>query len=132
MNFNQLNKASCSCVHFLELSSQNLLFDKFSPNSSLLVKSSLLEVSSEMDVILKVSSALRFPDYFSPNWDAVDECLISLNDWLPANGYVLAFTEASFAWGKTTLALGKLISVWQDAAHEWSKVNKPFHLLFIL
>lgn len=32
--------------------------------------------------------ALRFPDYFGHNWDAVYDCLTDLS-WLPAAGYVL-------------------------------------------
>jgi hypothetical protein len=36
----------------------------------------------------ELARALRFPDYFGCNWDAVYDCLTDLN-WLPAAGYVL-------------------------------------------
>ena len=36
----------------------------------------------------ELARALRFPDYFGHNWDAVYDCLTDLN-WLPATGYVL-------------------------------------------
>ena len=36
----------------------------------------------------ELAGALRFPDYFGRNWDAVYDCLTDLN-WLPAAGYVL-------------------------------------------
>ena len=36
----------------------------------------------------ELARALRFPDYFGHNWDAVYDCLTDLH-WLPAAGYVL-------------------------------------------
>jgi RNAse (barnase) inhibitor barstar len=37
-----------------------------------------------------LAAAFRFPAYFGKNWDALLDCLRSLPDELPAEGYVLA------------------------------------------
>ena len=39
------------------------------------------------------AQALKFPDYFGHNWDAMEECLADL-EWLPAKGYILLVTNA--------------------------------------
>jgi hypothetical protein len=44
--------------------------------------------SSRAGFFQEVAQALRFPEYFGHNWDAVYDCLTDLN-WLPAAGYVL-------------------------------------------
>lgn len=37
-----------------------------------------------------LAAAFKFPSYFGKNWDALLDCLRSLPDELPAQGYVLA------------------------------------------
>ena len=37
-----------------------------------------------------LAAAFKFPAYFGKNWDALLDCLRSLHDELPAEGYVLA------------------------------------------
>ena len=37
-----------------------------------------------------LAAALRFPAYFGKNWDALLDCLRTLPEFLPAQGYVLA------------------------------------------
>ena len=44
--------------------------------------------STRERIFQELARALRFPDYFGHNWDAVYDCLTDLN-WLPAAGYVL-------------------------------------------
>lgn len=38
----------------------------------------------------RIATALRFPDWFGHNWDALADCLADLS-WLPAPGYVVVF-----------------------------------------
>lgn len=40
------------------------------------------------------SVALRFPDYFGHNWNALEECMNDLPDWLPAYRYVIVVKDA--------------------------------------
>ncbi|MDP2865338.1 MAG: barstar family protein [Elusimicrobiota bacterium] len=37
-----------------------------------------------------LAAAFKFPSYFGKNWDALLDCLRSLPDEIPAEGYVLA------------------------------------------
>src|SRR5690554_1403318 len=46
-------------------------------------------VENKSDLLRVVATALKFPDYFGMNWDALDECLVDL-EWMPSSsGYVL-------------------------------------------
>jgi hypothetical protein len=42
----------------------------------------------------ELAAALQFPLYFGRNWNALKECLLDL-DWMPSDGYLLAFSDAS-------------------------------------
>jgi RNAse (barnase) inhibitor barstar len=46
------------------------------------------EVSSNEQLFEALSQALRLPDYFGRNWDALDECLHDLS-WIPERHIML-------------------------------------------
>jgi hypothetical protein len=79
----------------------------------------------------EMAAALQFPYYFGENWDAVDECLADL-EWLPADAYVLCFSEAGRLMADEAPAQRlQLFNVLQTAAREWSgRTGKIFHVLF--
>lgn len=72
-----------------------------------------------------IATALRFPDWFGANWDALEDCLSDLS-WLPANGYVLVFEGA-----KPGDDLGVLIDVLRSAADWWAQRGKSFVAVFL-
>ena len=76
----------------------------------------------------ELAQALRFPDYFGRNWDAVYDCLTDLN-WLPAGGYVLVLdgfdrlaTNEPGQW-----AIG--LKVLQEACAFWQPLTRPMYAL---
>jgi len=44
---------------------------------------------SKAALLDEVGAALQFPPYFGENWDALDECITDLDDWMPADWYLL-------------------------------------------
>jgi len=88
-------------------------------------------VRNKKSFLSQISIAMEFPEYFGNNWDALEECLRDLT-WAPASGYVLIIRNAQLLWQHHTELAGKLVESWLFAAAEWSKVNTPFHLLFLL
>jgi RNAse (barnase) inhibitor barstar len=78
--------------------------------------------------------ALKFPDYFGHNWDALEECLADL-EWLPARGYVLLLTEAELILSEDEEDYATLLEVLSDAGEAWgsgqggmgSQKARPFH-----
>ncbi|HXU40729.1 MAG TPA: barstar family protein [Burkholderiales bacterium] len=74
-----------------------------------------------------ISQALRFPDWFGGNWDALEDCLGDLS-WRPGNGHVLVFRN----WqALTSDDLGVLIDVLRSSAESWSGRGRPFFAVLI-
>jgi hypothetical protein len=86
----------------------------------------------------EVSAALQFPYYFGENWDAFDEMIADL-DWLPAEAYLLVFTEADLTLvDEDDEKLRILIDTLSLARDEWLTPNQyiprqrpqtPFHVV---
>lgn len=77
--------------------------------------------------------ALKLPDYFGHNWDALEECLADL-EWLPAKGYVLAVTEAEQVLIKEEDDYSTFLEVLSDAGEAWAagqagSGSRPFHVI---
>jgi hypothetical protein len=78
--------------------------------------------------------ALKFPDYFGHNWDALEECLADL-EWLPAKGYLLIVTEAERVLAQEEEDYNTFLEVLSDAGEAWasgqagSGSRRPFHVI---
>ncbi|HWM44960.1 MAG TPA: barstar family protein [Burkholderiales bacterium] len=80
----------------------------------------------EKEGLLKnLATALRFPEWFGQNWDALEDSLTDLS-WLGADGHVLLFEKP-----KAGDDLGVLIDVLRSTADSWAARGKPFFAVFI-
>ncbi len=61
--------------------------------------------------------ALRFPDYFGGNWDALDECIRDLS-WLPHGDVVLRHKDLPLLEDRP--ALSTYLAILNDAVGKWS------------
>jgi len=95
------------------------------------METSIASVNSDKELFTVISTAMRFPDYFGNNWDALDECLGDM-DWLPSHGYLLILYDAAQAWSTNPYVLGKLVTAWLEAAEFWANEEIPFHLVFVM
>ncbi|MEI8014646.1 MAG: barstar family protein [Nitrospira sp.] len=81
--------------------------------------------------------ALKFPDYFGHNWDALEECLTDL-EWLPAKGYILLVTDAAHVLPSDDADYETFLEILRDAGEAWgsgqagmgARQATPFHVLF--
>lgn len=123
-----LNKVSHVAVHFV-------LPDEVKADLSTLglvvMEESVAGVNTDKDLFAIVASAMRFPDYFGSNWDALDECLGDL-EWLPAGGYLLVLRDAAEGWSQSPYVLGRFVTSWLEASEYWVEKQTPFHLMFIM
>lgn len=75
--------------------------------------------------------ALRFPDWFGHNFDALGDSLGDLS-WLPAPGYLLLVEHAD-AWRQADDEnFATLLDVLNEAAVAWGDQGTPFWALFPL
>jgi RNAse (barnase) inhibitor barstar len=75
-----------------------------------------------------IARALRFPDYFGYNWDALEDCLTDL-DWLDARGTLLILSHADRLAGRAPRALAVALDTLEDAATYWAEEGRPFVVL---
>ena len=79
--------------------------------------------SADKPALMKnIAAALRFPDWFGANWDALEDRLSDL----PEKGYVLLFEGA-----QPGDELGVLIDVLRSSAEWWIGRRKPFFAVFV-
>jgi len=79
------------------------------------------------DALRAIAQALRFPDWFGGNWDALEDCLGDLS-WRQGDGHVLVFRNWQ-ALGSDEL--GVLIDVLRSTAEFWSGRGRPFFAVLI-
>lgn len=94
---------------------------------------------TEAGLFAEFARAMRFPDYFGHNWDALEECLMDL-EWLPAKGYILLFLDADLVLSEDEEGFQSLVDVLRDAGEAWasgqagtsSNRSVPFHVVCAL
>lgn len=64
------------------------------------------------------ASALRFPEHFGQNWDALEECLMDL-EWVDAGGYVLYYDHIDAFLSAQPEQFETLIEILRDAVKSW-------------
>ena len=80
------------------------------------------------EVLERFAAALRFPDWFGHNWDALADCVGDLS-WWPADGYLLLLDHAG-AWRDAEPDdFATLLGILGDAALQWSVQRMPFWAL---
>lgn len=83
------------------------------------------------EILARFAQALRFPDWFGDNWDALADCLGDLS-WWPADGYLLLVEHAG-AWRTDDAeAFGVLLDILNEAARKWGERRVPFWALIPL
>ena len=79
---------------FLDLTAGGITVERmaklFPPRSFFTAYVDGAKIADKAGLMDALASAFRFPSYFGRNWDALLDCLRSLPEEIPAQGYVLA------------------------------------------
>jgi hypothetical protein len=65
--------------------------------------------------------ALRFPDYFGGNWDALNECIRDLS-WLPDGDVILRHGDLPMLEDRASLST--YLSILNEATEKWRATGK--------
>ncbi|HTR43015.1 MAG TPA: barstar family protein [Pseudomonadales bacterium] len=74
-------------------------------------------IKSKAALLEALSIALRFPDYFGMNWDALNECICDLS-WLPPGDVILSHQDLPLSEDRSSLSIYLLIL--KDAVEVWN------------
>lgn len=88
-----------------------------------------LNLARNKDSLLDaLAAALRFPDWFGQNWDALDDCLADLS-WLPAVGYVVLLERGEGLRSADPQSYSAALAIFADASRAWGERGVPFWTL---
>ncbi len=86
-------------------------------------------IYDKASLLNRCASALRFPDYFGHNWDALDEC-ITEPDLIQGDGLVLVYDHAAVLFANSPRDWNIFYDIVTSAIEYWSKEGK--YVYFIL
>lgn len=84
--------------------------------------------SDRQDALARIAAALKFPDWFGGNWDALADCLADLS-WWPAAGYLLLLEHAAHWREAEPGDFDTMLEIIEEAAQGWAAQHKPFWAL---
>ena len=94
----------------------------------LVLRVDLAKARTKDEMLTTVGMALRFPEWFGHNWDALTDCLLDMG-WLPATGYMIILDHCDGIHGRAEADFVTLMRVFQNAAETWREDDVPFWCL---
>jgi RNAse (barnase) inhibitor barstar len=92
---------------------------------------SLADCSETGEVLARFKEALKFPDWFGGNWDALNDCLTDFS-WRKAPGYLLVVEKPGDFRAAGDDDFDTLIGILSDVSASWSGLGVPFWAFLVL
>jgi RNAse (barnase) inhibitor barstar len=83
---------------------------------------------NKSEMLAAIGKALRCPEWFGHNWDALTDCLLDMG-WLPATGYVVILDHCDGIHARAEDDFVTLTQVFQDAAEQRREEGVPLWCL---
>ena len=78
-----------------------------------------------------LAEALKFPDWFGGNWDALADCLNDLS-WWGSEGYVLVIEHVEDLRAADPDGFATALEIFDEAAQRWAEERVPFWAFLLL
>lgn len=88
----------------------------------------LAKVGDKEHMLVAIAKAMKFPDWFGHNFDALTDCLADMG-WNPAEGYLVLLEHCDGIHGKAEEDFVATLQIFQQAADEWRDQGIPFWCL---
>lgn len=86
------------------------------------------KISDKKSFLDKIARAMKFPEYFGKNWDALDDCLTDL-EGTSVKGYILLFENPRRFMKSSPAEWAVAADVFKTAMGFWSDQKIPFYVL---
>jgi RNAse (barnase) inhibitor barstar len=93
------------------------------------IRIDLKRLAGKAGFLGRAARALKFPDWFGKNWDALNDCLTDLS-WLNGRGWVIIFENSKDLAARKPQVFHSAVEVFQAANDYWRQTGKPFWVLF--
>lgn len=94
------------------------------------LQADLSEKRSIAAVLEKLGKALKLPDWYGANFDALSDCLTDLS-WNTAPGYVLLLSGADQLHTRDQAAFATLNEVFTGVIENWREAKVPFWVFHV-
>ncbi|MBI1174590.1 MAG: hypothetical protein GC139_04900 [Sideroxydans sp.] len=95
-----------------------------------LLEADLSAVNSKGQFLAAVAQALKAPDWFGNNWDALADALADLN-WLDeVPGFVLLLRNGGDTLGLSPEERAAAMDIFADSVNFWKSQGKPLWVFF--
>ena len=74
------------------------------------------------------ATALRFPNHFGQNWDALEECLTDL-EWVDGDGYLIYFDHIDGLLSAHPDQFATFVEIVRDAVESWKEDGEAMVVL---
>ncbi|HZV55101.1 MAG TPA: barstar family protein [Rhodocyclaceae bacterium] len=88
----------------------------------------LAKAGSKDELLAIISKALKFPEWFGHNLDALADCLADMA-WQPADGYLMLLEHCDGIHSKAEADFLATLQVFEQAANEWRDEEVAFWCL---
>lgn len=85
-------------------------------------------VHDKEDFLGDVCRAMKFPDWFGGNWDALADCLKDLS-WVQGRGYVVILEKSKHFCAAHKHEFDEAMDVFAEASGYWRGQGRPFWAL---
>jgi RNAse (barnase) inhibitor barstar len=94
-------------------------------NAHIDIRIDLAGCTDKATLLARFATALRFPDWFGHNWDALSDCLTDLS-WLPARHYRVELAQAQALRTAAPETLDTALEILGEAAQFWANEGVVF------
>lgn len=79
-------------------------------------------------LLSEIGKALKFPNWYGHNFDALADCLTDM-EWRPAEGYLVLLEHCDGIHGKAEADFVTTLQVFEQAANDWREAGIAFWCL---
>ena len=85
-------------------------------------------IARKEQLLNHAATAMRFPDEFGHNWDALEECLTDL-EWVDADGYLLYYDHIDGLLTAHPDQFETLVEILRDSVKSWKEDGEAMVVL---
>ncbi len=123
-----LNRTEIAGVYHLPQGAREALLDAARANDFYVFRVNLTGIDSKARMLQALAEAMRFPDWFGGNFDALADCLTDL-DGPDVPGYLVLLENCDALRAKAADDFALALELFDAAAAEWREQDVPFWCL---
>ena len=123
-----LANADKAGVYHLPHTDKKQVVEAATANGFATFRVNLTKAEDKDQMLSAIARALKFPDTFGRNFDALADCLADM-EWKPADGYLILLEHCDGIHGKAEADFANTLQIFEQAADDWREQDVPFWCL---